>query len=149
MGYTHYWNYKKKSPNFEQEMINVHLDIQTGLKHIDREKIVLRGGDGTGNPEFTTESIIFNGDGSVGLDHETFYFDGNPTDFEFCKTAHKPYDFVVCLCLLSLRNRLEGFDFSSDGGITEWEPVILFYQKFIGELKPEVVEDFLKLEERF
>ena len=83
MGYTHYWNYKKKSPNFEQEMINVHLDIQTGLRHIDRDKIVLRGGDGTGNPEFTTESIIFNGDGNVGLDHKTFYFDGNPTDFEF------------------------------------------------------------------
>ena len=55
----------------------------------------------------------------------------------------------MCLCLLSLRNRLEGFDFSSDGGITEWEPIILFYQKFIGELKPEVVDEFLKIDERF
>jgi hypothetical protein len=147
MGYTHYWNYKKPSNNFDSEFINVQLDITLGLRHLNNG-IVLRGGDGTGNPEFTPVFICFNGDGEQGLDHETFYFDGKPSDFDFCKTNRKPYDFFVCFCLLSLSNRIEGFDFSSDGDIEEWKPVIDFYEKFIGELKPSITEKFSTLIEK-
>lgn len=148
MGYTHYWNYGKQSPNFKTEMIDVHLDIKTCLNHIDRTKIVLRDGNGTGTPQFTSDVIIFNGDGNVGLNHETFYFDGEPKDFDFCKTARKPYDFVVCLCLLSLSNRLEGFDFSSDGSNEEWRPIIDFYEMFVSKLKPHILEKFSTFEEK-
>ena len=149
MGYTHYWNYKVPQKNFQEKFIDVQLDISIGLRHIDKSEIVLRGGDGTGNPEFTNEVICFNGDGERGLDHETFYFDGNQSDFDFCKTNRKPYDFVVCFCLLSLSNRLDGFDFSSDGDIEEWKPVIDFYEKFIGKLKPSITEKFSTLEEKY
>lgn len=145
MGYTHYWNYKKKSDNFDNEFTDVQMDITLGLRHTN--DIVLRGGNGLGLPEFTKDRICFNGDGERGLDHETFYFDGEPEDFVFCKTNHKPYDFVVCLCLLSLSNRLEGFEFSSDGDINEWKPILEFYEKFIGKLKPSILEKFSTLEE--
>ena len=146
MGYTHYWNYTKPSKDFDDEYINVLLDINLGLKNLDKS-IVLRGGDGTGLPEFTRERICFNGDGQQGLDHETFYFDKNPTDFTFCKTNNKPYDFFVGVCLLSIANRITGFEFSSDGDNREWEPIILFYQKFIGEIKPSILYKLLSLEE--
>jgi len=95
MGYTHYWNLTKKPSNFKEGMMNVQLDIQQILR-VKPNDIVLRGGDGSGSPDFTNEFISFNGDGSKGLDHETFYFDG-VTDFSFCKTNHKPYDLIVCL----------------------------------------------------
>ncbi len=138
----------KTSNNFEDEYINVLLDINLGLKNLDKS-IVLRGGDGTGLPEFTRERICFNGDGQQGLDHETFYFDKEPDNFKFCKTNHKPYDFFVGVCLLSLANRVTGFEFSSDGDNREWEPIILFYQKFIGEIKPSILEKLLTLQDNF
>ena len=148
MGYTHYWNYTKPSKDFDDEYINVLLDINLGLKNLDKS-IVLRGGDGTGTPEFTRERICFNGDGQQGLDHETFLFNKEPDNFKFCKTNHKPYDFFVGVCLLSLSNRITGFEFSSDGDNREWEPIILFYQKFIGEIKPSILEKLLTLQDNF
>ena len=50
-------------------------------------------------------------------------------NFDFCKTARKPYDFVVCTMLLSLANHLENFEFSSDGDKDDWKPVVDFYLK--------------------
>jgi hypothetical protein len=148
MGYTHYWSFLRPSNNFEDEYINVLLDINLGLKNLDKS-IVLRGGDGTGTPEFTRERICFNGDGQQGLGHETFLFNKEPDNFKFCKTNNKPYDFFVGVCLLSLANRMTGFEFSSDGDNREWEPIILFYQKFIGEIKPSILEKLLTLQDNF
>jgi len=136
MGYTHYWNLTKKPSNFKEGMMNVQLDIQQILR-VKPNDIVLRGGDGSGSPDFTNEFICFNGDGSKGLDHETFYFDG-VTDFTFCKTNHKPYDLIVCLILISLKNHIEGFDFSTDGDKTEWEPIFEFYETNIGKVSQEI-----------
>lgn len=136
MGYTHYWNLKKKPSNYKEGWLNVQLDIQKILR-VKSNDIILRGGDGSGSPEFTNEFICFNGDGSKGLDHETFYFDG-VTDFSFCKTARKPYDLIVCLILISLKNNIEGFDFSSDGDKEEWEPIFEFYETHIGKVSQEI-----------
>lgn len=136
MGYTHYWNLKKKPSNYKEGWLNVQLDIQKILR-VKSNDIILRGGDGSGSPEFTNEFICFNGDGSKGLDHETFYFDG-VTDFSFCKTARKPYDLIVCLILISLKNNIEGFDFSSDGDKDEWEEIFEFYETHIGNVSQEI-----------
>lgn len=136
MGYTHYWNLKKKPSNYKEGWLNVQLDIQKILR-VKSNDIILRGGDGSSSPEFTNEFICFNGDGSKGLDHETFYFDG-VTDFSFCKTARKPYDLIVCLILISLKNNIEGFDFSSDGDKDEWEEIFEFYETHIGNVSQEI-----------
>ena len=91
--------------------------------------IILRDGFGDGEPTINNELISFNGDGENGLAHETFLynFDAKPFKFEFCKTARKPYDQAVCLCLLALANNIEGFEFSSDGDKEDWQPAIDFY----------------------
>ena len=149
MGYAHYWNYspKKKSSVDSKKTILNEIDIM--LKNLpDHSKsgggyyddlIELKGGMGTGDPEFTEKLISFNGDKSKDLGHETFHFEfGQPIDFKFCKTARKPYDFMACLCLLSLANNLDGFKFSSDGDMDDWKPTIDFYEKHIGKLKPEI-----------
>lgn len=136
MGYTHYWNLKTKPSNYDEGFMNVQLDIQKILR-VKPNDIILRGGDGTGEPEFKSEFICFNGNGEDNLDHETFYFDG-VTDFSFCKTARKPYDLIVCLILISLKNHIEGFDFSSDGDKDEWESIFEFYETHIGKVKQEI-----------
>ena len=63
----------------------------------------------------TPTIIVFNGVGKYG--HESFVIHlDRVTKFDCCKTARKPYDFAVGLILLSLKNHVEGFRFSSDGG---------------------------------
>jgi hypothetical protein len=99
--------------------------------------LVIRGGDGTGEPVFDlNKGILLNGDGESedDLSHEAFYFDPNvDTDFTFfCKTARKPYDFVVCCLLLSLKKRLNDFSYTSDGeDESDWKPAKDFIKKHI------------------
>lgn len=58
--------------------------------------IVIRGGLGEGDPIIDMNRIWLNGDGSRGLDHETYsLISGEAPEFDFCKTAQKPYDLVV------------------------------------------------------
>lgn len=148
MGYTHYWNYKTPTQDCQEEFKQVRKELRKVMKNLPEfsetaggcykdETIVLKGGDGTGKPVIDTKVIYFNGDGSKDLDNETFYFPfrGEELNFAFCKTARKPYDFMVCITLLSLRNNVTGFSFSSDGDKEDWEPAVKYYEEHIGELK--------------
>lgn len=148
MGYTHYWEYKTPTQDCQKEFKQVRKELRKVMKNLPEfsetgggsykdEPIVLKGGIGSGKPVINTKEIWFNGDSSKDLDHETFYFefDGSPLAFAFCKTARKPYDFMVCITLLSLRNNVTGFSFSSDGDKEDWEPAIKYYEEHIGELK--------------
>jgi hypothetical protein len=109
---------------------------ETAGGHFRNEELILRGSDGTGKPEITDTFINFNGYKRKHLDHETFYIEWSKEFFKdwggfcFCKTARKPYDMFVCLCLLSLANHITGFEFSSDGDKDDWEPAIEFYKNF-------------------
>jgi hypothetical protein len=63
-------------------------------------------------PKVTREQIMFNGKGDDG--HETFLF--KPSGgWEFCKTARKPYDMVVCMVLLVLKAYMPRLKLGSDG----------------------------------
>jgi hypothetical protein len=124
-------------------MLKLLPQISTTAGAYYTDPIILRGWDGTGSPEFSNQRISFNGDKKNELDHETFHFEfnGQPAgEFCFCKTARKPYDFVVCICLLSLANNLEGFEISSDGDLEEWQPAIDFYKKIFGKLNDNVLK---------
>ncbi|GAA4652509.1 hypothetical protein GCM10023116_47930 [Kistimonas scapharcae] len=84
-----------------------------------------------------TNIMSFNGchpddpDGNrIDLGHEGFHIlqKGND-DFNFCKTARKPYDFAVCVALGCLRMAVEEdgvLQITSDGGLNDWEPALLF-----------------------
>jgi len=148
MGFSHYWKYKTPTQDCQKEFKQVRKELRKVMKNLPEfsetgggyykdEPIVLKGGRGTGKPIINTKEIYFNGDSSKDLDHETFYFpfNGKPFDFEFCKTARKPYDFMVCITLLSLRNNVTGFSFSSDGDQEDWEPAVKYYEEHIGAIK--------------
>ena len=142
MGYTHYWNFRKNpkdckdgSKKFAKavELLNkclakvpAELEVETYDEKNNTTKtvkvpFVLKGGNGEGEPKFTDELVCFNGDASMDYDHETCYIALNDdNEFDYCKTARKPYDVAVCLALLCF-NRAFGKDFSysSDGDIDD------------------------------
>lgn len=137
MGYTHYFEQKK---TVEQEKWNDYCEeVRFLLSNIvAMERIVLQP-DVESDHEFyeiNENFISFNGDGSMNLDHETFYINRkkDPSTFLFCKTNRKPYDLAVCGCLILAHKHLPGyFNISSDGGSADWEPALNYLEDVFGE----------------
>ena len=102
MGYTHYWKIHKEIPlqSFKEiqsaaiafaESSDTHLAISLNT-----------------HPLHLSLSL----NGVVG--HETFYLTPKETNFDFCKTAMKPYDEVV-VATLNYAGKFEFFEWWSDG----------------------------------
>ena len=105
--------------------------------YYSEDPLKLCGGNGEGEPVFDPNGIIFNGDDSIDLAHETFAVYPKPFN-DFCKTARKPYDLMVCAVLLSMKRHMINFSFTSDGRGTvgetdDWKPAKDFYQKVCGK----------------
>jgi hypothetical protein len=139
MGYTHYWNFKKnpkdcndgsnkfaKAVNLLKKCLKkvpAEIEVKTydyksNTTTMYKVPFVLKGANGYGEPTFTDELVCFNGDASMDYDYETCYIalDSNSYDYDFCKTARKPYDVAVCLTLLCFKKAFgEDFSYSSDG----------------------------------
>lgn len=101
MGYTHYFGCKAKHKTKGVEALKTKIDAV-----LDEHKDIIRFESDVDKPTLCEVKdgellIRFNGIGEDG--HETFYFNSADGDFdEFCKTARKPYDIVVCKVLLLL-----------------------------------------------
>ncbi len=53
--------------------------------------------------------------------------------FEFCKTAYKPYDLAVIICLIIAAHHLTNeIKISSDGTLDQWKDGMLMCQKILG-----------------
>lgn len=123
MGYTHYYRLKKDNPfNFKNISDEVKILLEEAMPKTfthwftkKKEPLKLCGGNGEGEPKFTENYLIFNGEKKGGLDYETFYLD-ETGEKEFCKTARQPYDIAVCLALLRVKDMCgDYFEYSSDG----------------------------------
>lgn len=148
MGYTHYWYYTSK-PNDTDGMKEVKRELlmlkkilpqttETAGGYFSDEPLIIKNWEGKGYPEILDDEVAFNGDASRGHDHESFVFkieEGQERKFHFTKTARKPYDFFVCLALLSMVKNLEGIEISTDGDEQDWQPAINFYEEHIGKIK--------------
>lgn len=119
MGYTHYWTPSKNIiPTAAIALIT------SILEHGQRAGIIEVNGDQA--LRISDKEIWFNGieDDS----HETFSYKVGG-EWNFCKTARKPYDVYVCATLLVLDYYI-GIEFSSDGGTYdgEWNEALNFLQ---------------------
>jgi hypothetical protein len=140
MGYTHSWenkghendkeNFKKVLEDAKKLYKNMPKSTDSAGGYSKNQTLKLCGGDGTGKPIFNENEIVFNGDND--LSHESFFITPYPIDFEFCKTARKPYDLMVCAVLISCKKHLVNFSYSSDGEEEEWEPAQKFYKEVCG-----------------
>jgi len=141
MGYTHYWTF---GPFIGEKEYKAAL---TDCRKIIRNSPVpVANWDGKGKPTLRN-GFNFNG---VGEDHhENFSMSIEPDreDFQFCKTARKPYDVVVVACLCAMQDRLgrKAFEVTSDGDAHEWEEGRALASKVLGrEVKiPQGVIDQL------
>jgi hypothetical protein len=134
MGYTHYWSRTKALTKEGWETF--HGEVEMILEHMNDIGVNICGPDGEGEPRVDPYHISFNGCADNGEDHETFDIRVNGTkwarfgaadDGDFTKTAHKPYDLAVCMCLLSMRRHL-GWEVSSDGGFGDWRFAAFEYE---------------------
>ena len=119
MGYTHYFELKgKKDVNLDE----VQKDVQKVL--VNNLNLIQRECDNDSTPACHIDSngdltVVFNGIGDMG--HETFY----ELTYNFCKTARKPYDEVVCKVLLILKKHFgDAISVSSDGMSGDIEDVM-------------------------
>jgi len=117
MGYTHYW----KETAFTDGQWQLFIDAEHRLIHeavfnanikLDRE-----WDNDSEPPEVTDELVAFNGRADAG--HETFFFERENNQFNFCKTARKPYDDVVVASLIMAHYFDPEFTWSSDGNFDD------------------------------
>ena len=142
MGYSHYWTFQRSGlPH--GELAERYQRAVVEIKHLRKrlpKNIVVAGPLGEGRPKLINELVCFNGDSSKNLDHETFCVPltkdansfSNDPDWDFCKTARKPYDLLVCASLLSFSRALPSvFTFESDGNIygEDWAEATEFYRR--------------------
>ena len=125
MGYTQYWNTTRSFTPTEWE--NIRSRTKKYLSEVDH---LVAGPDGTGKPMLDFNSIDFNGVGDDSyesfnlrrvrygyedwMDRRQYELEG---EFNFCKTALKPYDAAVIEVLKIARDCAPtAIKLSSDGG---------------------------------
>jgi hypothetical protein len=154
MGYTHYWRFKNNTVS--KVAFNKYIkDVRTieeffkknkvysksvsSCEEYQNERVVLFDGGGytkgiayggtVQNGKFTPNGFSLNGDDSKGLDHEGFGISLGENEWNFCKTARKPYDIAVCVILLAMKYQTKSIEVSSDGNMEEWADAINLFQQ--------------------
>jgi len=133
MGWTHFWQREISLPS--DKFKNAMLDCR---KIISAAQVELAGEDGTGDPVFTEDGIIFNG--SSGMNCEPFIIKSYEPSrrspartFSYCKTEHLPYDICVQGVLIVLKHHLGNLiAVSSDGKEKDWKQAKQLCQKTLG-----------------
>ncbi len=155
MGYTHYHSRNTKNLGSAYFYGKLALDAKAIIAEAERRGVTIRGYDGEGSPEFTEAFFRFNGNAETGEDYETFawealpeqpewqreHFSGrgkNPNEiFDFCKTAHKPYDAVVTAVLIRAKVIYgKCVEIRSDGDWSDWQAGRDIYEAVFGEVAP-------------
>jgi hypothetical protein len=146
MGYTHY--FKQNKPISDQQWQAFKKDAEIILDYIQNQLgIVLTSNDSNGII-INDNRVNMNGDKTYGLNHETFYLEKDYKDFNFCKTAHKPYDLAVCSLLLLAHEHMPGhYNIHSDGNLDEWKEAMELNANLLGRAYklPESIDNSEKV----
>lgn len=120
MGYSHYFP-TRDAAALAAVLPQLGADTRQIVAEAGKREILLAGPLGSGEPVITDTEIALNGDESVGGDYESFVIGTEVRGFNFCKTAHRPYDAAVVAILLRAHALAPGaLDISSDGDDDEW-----------------------------
>ena len=118
MGYTHYYTQQRDLTDVEW---NAAIGLIDDIIRVSPVKVRFFAND---------DYLTLNG---IDYDsHEDFCLTRVNSGFNFCKTARKPYDLVVCAALILINQMApDVFDISSDGSIHDWRYVIDFLNEHI------------------
>lgn len=143
MGYTHYFDHKKTTKTKWKSIKNACKVLSLNLP----KDVLIDGCLAHKEPVFDDTMIWFNGTdkGFTWEDrkankhpengHETFVLEqkGSGDDLAFCKTGRKPYDLLVCACLLVYKHYSPTtIKLSSDGNAEDWKDAEEFVLKHLG-----------------
>jgi hypothetical protein len=135
MGYTHYWSYLPESEQWQAAFPRLLADTRTILDHLAEHGITTADAHGDGKPQLTADEIVFNG--AEPDEYESFIlrttqdpdtrhrtWRGDHFTWDFCKTAHRPYDLAVTATLLRAQQLVPWhFAIGSDGyWDSDWKP---------------------------
>lgn len=129
MGYTHYWKTTKVKETDYQLALN---DIKSIINAYSSEVAKLL--------DISVELDVQNQDGIIDINgvgklaHENFWLPSKTNslkNFDFCKTAAKPYDVIVTACLARL-SEVKGVSVSSDGELSDWDKGIKLASAVLG-----------------
>jgi hypothetical protein len=127
MGYTHYWNF------IEEPAREKFIEFAEGVKQL--VATAQEAGIEIADEEYGDDKIVFNGVGANS--HETFFVSADGVDFNFCKTAQKPYDTAVTASLILAKKVFgDNIKVSSDGDWSDWESGQLLYES-VYDIQPE------------
>ena len=132
MAYTHYWEFKRKPKNVKDGDNKFKKSVELLKKCLKDVSVKLASGNGTGEPVFTDTKVCFNGVDDDSYEGCYLALDNADYKYDFCKTARKPYDVVVCLTLLCFKKFFgEDFKYSSDGNMNDegWSLAIEIFAK--------------------
>lgn len=128
MGYTHYWTIKE--PIDADAWDKLRKGIQQIVGNAQDAGIDIKD-------DSNDERIVFNGVGAG--EHESFFLELGDEEFNFCKTAGKPYDTAVTASLILLKKELgDAVIIKSDGTWADWESGQLLYET-VFNVAPESV----------
>lgn len=145
MGYTHHWSNEKTIP--VETWDKIITDCKYLASKLSEYDVHINGCFRYKNAQFSKSHIWFNGgDGGKrkkvkdswedvnenDLDHETFVLPRKPSS-EFCKTARKPYDLMVCACLIIVKHYYPEINIRNGGdlGDTEWQDAFKFVEQYL------------------
>lgn len=128
MGYTHYWTIKEPIDSDAWDKLRKGIQQIVGTAQDSGIDI---------KDESNDERIVFNGVGAG--EHESFFLELGDEEFNFCKTAGKPYDIAVTASLILLKKELgNAVIIKSDGTWADWESGQLLYES-VFNVAPESV----------
>ena len=117
MGYTHNWEFHPQYLKKEQ-VDTIVKGVNKIISNYPTIKIVNGLGEKDTQPHINTDYIRLNGCEKQG--YETFHIDlrKEKDSFNFCKTAHRDYDIIICQILILLSETISDvriFSFDSGG----------------------------------
>jgi hypothetical protein len=126
MGYTHYWRTDG----------GLVIDDTTYAKIVEGIKQISATAQEAGvdiSEDYEADELYINGVGQY--EHETFIFGKTLDEFNFCKTAGKPYDMVVTASLIYAKKILgDALTIKSDGNWNDWDGGRLLYESTFDEI---------------
>jgi len=123
MGHTHYFPQAKHATQAQWKAITDEFKKLMAAALITQALPIQREEDSASEPLIDKDQIIFNGIEDDG--HETMILERIGHGFQFCKTAHKPYNAAVIALLLIADKHAPGvWEIASDGDTPEWQEVV-------------------------
>lgn len=140
MGYTHY--FKQNTPVDIDTWREITAEVR---RLIDASPVTICNGSGDvgSTAVIDDNSIAFNGENdensAIDDSHETFMLPRDYREFNFCKTARKPYDLLVTASLIVANHFApDAYDIGSDGDQSDWFDGLEYARNTLGNYSLQI-----------